>query len=103
MSDWTEDALGALKRRRFTPRAWLSFLGASFARAAELRRSYPVAHRTVVWLAASGAVASVAVALTGRPLLGWVSVAWWLAACLMVDWHLGLLDDLPYFGFAYTL
>ena len=103
MSDWTEDALATLKRRRFAPGAWFGFLRSSFRRAAELRRGYPAAHRTVVRLAAAGAVVSLVVALTGRPLLGWLSAAWWLAVCSMADWHLGLLDDLPRFGFANTL
>lgn len=103
MSDWTEDVLSALKRARFRPRAWFKFLAASFARSAETRLTHPEAHRTVVRLAAVGTAASVAVALIGRPTLGWSSAAWWLAACLMVDWHLGLLDNVDHLGLANTL
>lgn len=100
MSDWTELQLARLRAERFRPQAWLSFVGESLRRSRELRPSYPHAHRTVVVLAATGTAMSVGGALLGGPVVGAASAAWWIAACLMVDWHLGMLDDRDRLGAA---
>lgn len=103
MSDWTEETLCGLRDERFTPRAWVSFLGASFRRSRELRAAYPHAHRTVLALAAGGAAVCLVVGLAGEQRLAAASAGWWLAACLMTDWHLGLLDGRDRLGAANTL
>lgn len=100
MSDWTELQLYRLRASGFTPRAWCSFVAESFRRARELRPSYPHARRTIIVLAAAGTAVSVGVALLGEPLVGAASAAWWIAACLMVDWHLGMLDERDRLGVA---
>lgn len=100
MSDWTEETLVRLRAGRFTPRAWIGFLAASFARARELRSSYPTAHRTVLSLAAAGAVACLAAGLAGHARLAVACAVWWLGACAMVDWHLGMLDGRDRLGVA---
>lgn len=103
MSDWTEQALLRLRARRFTPSAWWEFTAASLRRAGDLRGDYPRAHRTLLLVAAAGTMVCVSVVLAGRPLLGAVSGVWWLATCLMVDWHLGLLDGRDRLGVATLL
>ena len=103
MSDWTEETLASLRAARFTPRAWLAFLSASFRRARELRTTYPRAHRTLLAVAAGGAAVWLALGIAGEQRLAAVAAPWWLAACLMADWHLGMLDRRDRFGAANTL
>jgi phosphatidylglycerophosphate synthase len=103
VSDWTEETLERLRADKFTPRAWTTFLVASLRRARELRTDYPRAHRTLLLLAFAGGAACLAVGLAGQPQLAAATAAWWLAACLMVDWHLGLLDGHDRLGAPNTL
>jgi phosphatidylglycerophosphate synthase len=89
---WARELLADLRADRFRPRAWLAFLRSSFARASETRRERRREHGTVVLLAVAGAGAWVAagVASLGAPAAA--GAAWWLAICLMLDWHLGMLE-----------
>ncbi len=92
MSSWTEEALASLRTAHYAPRAWARFLVASLRRARELRPLYPRAHRRLLALTGAGLAVFVAVGLAGEAQLAAIGAAWWLAGCLMVDWHLGLLD-----------
>lgn len=103
MSDWTEETLASLRADRFTPHAWLGFLGASLQRAREQRSAYPRAHRSLLTLAAGGMAVCLAVGLAGQWQPAVATAAWWLAVCLMADWHLGLLDGRDLLGAANTL
>lgn len=89
---WARALLVELRAGRFRPRAWVCFLRRSFERAAERRRERRREHRTVLLLTAAGAAAWTAAGLAA---LGWSAAAgagWWLAVCLMLDWHLGMLE-----------
>ncbi|MDE3191849.1 MAG: CDP-alcohol phosphatidyltransferase family protein [Acidobacteriota bacterium] len=92
MSDWTEEALASLRAAHYTPRAWLTFLASSLRRARELRAVYPQAHRRLLALAGAGLAIWLAVGFTGELWFAAIGAAWWLVACAMTDWHLGLLD-----------
>lgn len=92
---WTEELLGELRAGRFTPRAWVRFLGTSFARARSNRRRHARAHRQLLALALLGLSVYGAVAAFGLPLLAAVAAGWWLLVLLMADWHLGMLER-PY-------
>jgi phosphatidylglycerophosphate synthase len=89
---WARELLAELRAGRFRPPAWVRFLHRSFVRAGERRRERRREHRTVSLLAAAGGGAWLA---AGLVLLGWPAAAgagWWLAVCLMLDWHLGMLE-----------
>ncbi len=103
MKDWTREVLEELRAAAFAPRAWVRFLGRSFARAREQRPAHKRAHRETIALAAGGLAVWLGVALSGRETLGAAGAAWWLAACLMLDWHLGLLDGRDRLGPANVL
>ncbi len=100
---WTAEVLAELRAARFTPLAWARFLARSFARARETRRTRPREHRQVLLLGAAGLAAWGGLALAGRPWLALAGAGWWLLVCLMVDWHLGMLDGLDRLGLANTL
>jgi phosphatidylglycerophosphate synthase len=90
---WTAEALAELRARRYTPMAWVRFIGASRERAAESRRVRPkMARQARRWgLVGSGAWL-LALAPTGRrsgPIGGLV---WWAAVYKMLDWHLGMAE-----------
>ncbi|HZT53276.1 MAG TPA: CDP-alcohol phosphatidyltransferase family protein [Gaiellaceae bacterium] len=103
MSDWTEEALASLRAGRYSPHAWVTFLAASLRRARELRAVYPHAHRRLLALAGAGTAVWLAVGLADEGRLAAAGGLWWLAACAMVDWHLGLLDGRDALGPANTL
>lgn len=103
MNDWTEETLASLRAARYTPRAWATFLAASLRRARELRAVYPHAHRRLLALAGAGTAVWLAVGLAGEGRLAAAGGLWWLAACAMTDWHLGLLDGRDRLGAANTL
>ena len=89
---WARELLTELQDGRFRPRAWLRFLRRSFERAAVRRRERGSEHRAALLLAAGGAAAWLA---AGLAVLGWGAAAgagWWLLVCLMLDWHLGMLE-----------
>src|SRR5947209_17404628 len=94
---WTADALAALRRDGYRPKAWRRFLGRSLGRSRETRRARPQLARqaegwgvsgAIAWLAACRATRSVS-AVKPRPLVG---LAWWLAVWQMLDWHLGMAE-----------
>jgi cardiolipin synthase len=89
---WTRELLAELRDGRFSPPAWRRFLRESFARAREQRAAHPSAHRQVVLAGVAGLGGWGGVAAAGRPMLGAVGAAWWLAVALMLNWHLGLLE-----------
>ena len=89
---WTRELLAELQVACFRPRAWTRFLRRSFERAAERRAERPREHRTVQLLALAGVAGWM---IAGPAALGWTAAAgagWWLAVCLMLDWHLGMLE-----------
>jgi hypothetical protein len=59
---WTQELLGALRRQRYRPRAWIAFLAASFARARATRAERRREHRQTLALGAAGLAAWIAVA-----------------------------------------
>jgi phosphatidylglycerophosphate synthase len=89
---WARELLAELRAASFRPWAWVRFLRRSFVRAGERRRERSREHRSVLLLAAVGVAAWL---LAGLAVLGWDAAAgagWWLAVCVMLDWHLGLLE-----------
>ena len=89
---WAEELLHELRAGRFKPRAWLRFLGASFARARSNRRCHRRAHWQLLALALLGLGLYGGVAAFGLPLLAALAAGWWLLVLLMADWHLGMLE-----------
>jgi phosphatidylglycerophosphate synthase len=92
---WTREQLRALLARGFTPAAVRRFLWESSRRSASVRRRRrAVARRARRWTAVGG-VAWLGLAAAGvqpfrrRLRLG---LAWWSAAGLMLDWHLGMFE-----------
>ncbi len=90
---WTLAVLAALRAGRFRPRAWHTFLAASFERARDQRGIHLRAHRQVLALGAIGGITWGAVALTGHGALSVAGTAWLIVLLLMVDWHLGMLES----------
>ena len=93
---WTREQLEALLAARFGPRAVAHFLAESQRRSNRIRRERPeLARQEVAWIGA-GAAAWAALALGGaQPFRRGVraGLAWWAAAALMLDWHLGMLES----------
>lgn len=94
---WTAEALTALRRRRYRPRAWAAFVRDSQARSRATRAQQPaLARQAARWGAAGGAAWTVTVLLARRgrastpSLVG--GLAWWLAVWRMLDWHLGMAE-----------
>jgi len=87
---WTRTVLEELRAAHYRPRAWGRFLADSFARARERRRERLRAHRLALVLGTAGLAAWTGAA--GRPALALAGAAWWAAAILMLDWHLGMLE-----------
>lgn len=87
---WTRTVLEQLRAAHYRPRAWGHFLAASLARARERRRERSRAHRIALVLGSAGLAAWAGAA--GRPALALAGAAWWVAAMLMLDWHLGMLE-----------
>jgi phosphatidylglycerophosphate synthase len=88
---WARQLLAELRADRFRPRAWVRFLRNSLERARTTRRARRE-HRTVLLLAASGAAAWTAAGVAVLGPVAAIAAAWWLSACLMLDWHLGMLE-----------
>jgi cardiolipin synthase len=89
---WARELLVELWRDRFRTRAWARFLRRSFERAALRRAERPREHQAVRVLAGLGVAGWLA---AGLAVLGWDAAAgagWWLVVCLMLDWHLGMLE-----------
>jgi phosphatidylglycerophosphate synthase len=94
---WTVDALIELRAGTYRPDAWARFLGASLARSKQARRGRPeMAAQARRWAALGAAGWLLACrASEGRPGLRLdrsAGLAWWLAACKMLDWHLGMAE-----------
>jgi phosphatidylglycerophosphate synthase len=89
---WARELLIELRAGRFCAAAWVRFFRRSFERAETTRRARTREHRTVVLLAASGAAAWTAAGLAVLGPVGAAGAAWWLSLCLMLDWHLGMLE-----------
>lgn len=94
--EWARRELEALLAGRFAPRAIGRFLVRSQRRAADVRRRRPGLGRQARAWSAAGAVAWTALALAGvqpyrRRLRG--GLAWWGASTLMLDWHLGMVEE----------
>jgi phosphatidylglycerophosphate synthase len=90
---WTREVVGELRASRYRPGAWKWFIARSLARARVSRGDRQRAHREVIALGALGLAAWLVVALVGRPWLALVGAAWWGLVVVMLDWHLGMLED----------
>ena len=100
---WTADVLAELKAGRFSPRAWSRFLARSFVRAHAARTERRYELRQTLALGALGLAAWAGLALAGRPWLALAGVLWWALVTVMVDWHLGMLDEQHRLGLANVL
>ena len=83
---WTRDQLELLLSRRFSPPAVAHFLAESQRRASHVRRRRPELARQELRWASAGAAACLALPPRRRML------AWWGLVCVMLDWHLGMLE-----------
>jgi phosphatidylglycerophosphate synthase len=83
---WTRRQLELLLSRRFSPPAVARFLAESQRRANDVRRRRPELARQEVRWALVGAASCLALPARRRML------AWWALTCLMLDWHLGMLE-----------
>lgn len=90
---WTAEQLAELRTARYAPSAWIRFVARSFARARKGRADRRRAHRQTVVLGVAGVAAWSAALAAGRPWLALAGMLWWLLVTLMVDWHLGMLED----------
>jgi phosphatidylglycerophosphate synthase len=94
---WTRDALGALRAGGHRPRAWASFVAASFERAEQTRIARPdLVAQVDRWL---GAWLLFAAATRLPPLSGRVQAvpprsefAWAASVRAMLRWHLGMVE-----------
>jgi phosphatidylglycerophosphate synthase len=90
--EWARDVLGELRTSRFTPRAWVRFLRASFVRVNVRRRQRPEAFRQLVALSAFGFAVWAVVGWLSDPTLALAGGLFWLTIMVMLDWHLGMLE-----------
>lgn len=90
---WTREALSELRSDRYRPAAWRLFLARSFERAADTRSLRPQEHRTLVTFEALSLAGWVSVGVAGHPWLALTGAGWTTLLLLMVDWHLGLLEN----------
>ncbi len=100
---WARERLLELRRSRYGLRGWQRFLAASFERAGETRALRCREHLQVLLVSAAGLIPWIAAAASGAFLLAAVGAVWWLLVMLMLDWHLGMLDDLDRLGPANVL
>lgn len=90
---WTAEQLAELRAARYAPGAWIRLLARSFARARESRADRRRAHRQTLAIGVVGVAPWVVALAAGRPWLALAGALWWLLVTLMVDWHLGMLED----------
>jgi phosphatidylglycerophosphate synthase len=90
---WTREVVGELRASGYRLRAWSLFIARSRERASLARRDRRGAHRETLALAVLGLAAWLVLALLGRPWLALVGATWWMLVVLMLDWHLGMLED----------
>jgi phosphatidylglycerophosphate synthase len=94
---WTAEALTALRRRRYRPRAWAAFLRESQARSRATRAQRPALARQAAGWGVAGGLAWVGAVLVARrrhvpaPSLAG-GLIWWIAVWRMLDWHLGMAE-----------
>jgi phosphatidylglycerophosphate synthase len=105
---WARELLAELRDAHFTPSAWIAFLTRSFVRAAERRRERPGLWHETLALGAAGLAVWAGAGAAGRPDLALAGGLWWLAVCLMLGWHLGMVErpdgrPLPHLGIANVL
>lgn len=89
---WTREQLELLLRRRFSPPAVAHFLAESQRRASDVRRRRPELARQELRWGLAGAIAWATLAACGRRPFRARGLAWWGLACVMLDWHLGMLE-----------
>jgi len=89
---WTREQLELLLSRRFSPPAVGRFLAESQRRANGVRRRRPELARQEMRWGLSGAALWVSSVLSRRPGFRMRGLAWWGLACVMLDWHLGMLE-----------
>lgn len=92
---WARDELARLRDARFAPAAVVAFLRASDERARTIRRERPALARQARRWEVAGALGYLGHAgATGeRPGDLARAAAWWAAVCLMLDWHLGMVES----------
>ena len=93
---WADEALEQLRRDRYRPRAWATFLDQSFDRASESRTARPaLAAQADRWCAYGTAATAVTTALVARrrgSLAPVSTVAWCMSVAAMLRWHLGMFE-----------
>ena len=89
---WTREQLELLLSRRFSPPAVGHFLAASQRRANDVRRTRPELARQELRWGLTGAAAWTGLAACGARPFRARGLAWWALACVMLDWHLGMLE-----------
>lgn len=92
---WAQEELRRLRERGFTPSAIAAFLVASDARARVVRRERPeLAGRARAWELTGAAAYALRAGAGGHGARDTVQAAvWWAAVCLMLDWHLGMVES----------
>lgn len=95
---WASAQLAALRSSRYDAAAWESFLGESFRRAAEIRRQRSALSAQAVRWTLGGGLATAALRQTivrgGRAPSIRGLASWWMTQALMLDWHLGMVQEL---------
>lgn len=90
---WTREVLSELRSSRYRPAAWRRFLTRSLERAADTRTLRLREHRRLVTLEALALAGWVGVGVAGHPWLALIGAGWITLLLLMVDWHLGMLEN----------
>ena len=90
---WVGEVLAELRAAGYRPRAWARFVQRSLLFARERRVDRSREHRATLALGSVGLAAWLGVGLAGRPWLAAAGAGWWIATALMIDWHLGMLED----------
>ncbi len=95
---WASAQLAALRSSRYDAATWESFLGESFRRAAEIRRQRSALSAQAVRWTLGGGLATAALRQTivrgGRAPSARGLASWWMTQALMLDWHLGMVQEL---------
>lgn len=89
---WTRDVLRELRAKGYGLRAWARFFDSAFERARTVRHERRREHRQALLIGTVGFAAWIAVA-PFRPWLALAGALWWLLVTVMLDWHLGMLED----------
>lgn len=89
---WARELLSELRADHYRARSWLRFLAHSFERARATRQTRRREHRQALLLGAGGVAGWGAVAFF-QPWLALAGALWWTSVVVMLDWHLGMLED----------